>query len=347
MARDSLNTLREARIWTPHLEVNLSSFTFSGDNRSAMSQRERHPCSLHTLLPLSFVMAAAGCAATAPASPVLFVKQVNHWAMPAAGAKIPAPRGLAFDTNGELFVLDDAGRILVFSIDGKLNRHWFMPEYEAGKPEGICLFHDGRIAVADTHYHRVVFFNREGKFLSMHGEHGSESGQFIYLSSLTQDAVGNYYVCEYGGNDRVQKFDVNGNSLAVFGGLGTGDGLFQRPMGIVWKDGSIYVADAINNRIQVFRDDGHFVSILGEEAGIAQLHYPYDLVGGPKEDLFAIEYGGNRVTRLNLQGRTLGTYGTSGHNIGQFSTPWGLAVDQSGRIVVADTGNRRLVELQR
>ena len=181
MARDSLNTLREARIWTPHLEVNLSSFTFSGDNRSAMSQRERHPCSLHTLLPLSFVMAAAGCAATAPASPVLFVKQVNHWAMPAAGAKIPAPRGLAFDTNGELFVLDDAGRILVFSIDGKLNRHWFMPEYEAGKPEGICLFHDGRIAVADTHYHRVVFFNREGKFLSMHGEHGSESGQFIYL----------------------------------------------------------------------------------------------------------------------------------------------------------------------
>jgi len=292
-------------------------------------------------------MAAAGCDATAPTSPSLRVEQVNHWAMPAAGAKIPAPRGLAFDTNGDLFVLDDAGRILVFSVAGKLKRHWFMPEYEVGKPEGICLFHDGRIAVADTHYHRIIFFDREGKVLSMHGEYGSESGQFIYLSSLTQDKAGNYYVCEYGGNDRVQKFDVDGNWIAKFGSFGTDDGQFQRPMGIVWKDGLIYVADAINNRIQVFRDDGRFVSTLGNEADRPRLHYPYDLVGGPENDLFAIEYGGNRVTRLDLHGKTLGTYGATGHDVGQFSTPWGLAVDRSGRVVVADTGNRRLVELER
>lgn len=292
-------------------------------------------------------MAAAGCSATAPASPLLNVQQVNHWAMPAAGAKIPAPRGLAFDTNGDLFVLDDAGRILIFDIHGEQKRHWFMPEYDVGKPEGICLFHDGRIAVADTHYHRIIFFDRDGKVLSMHGEHGSDPGQFIYLSSLTQDDLGNYYVCEYGGNDRVQKFDVDGNWIAEFGGFGTDDGQFQRPMGVVWKDGLIYVADAINNRIQVFRDDGRFVSILGEEAGRPRLHYPYDLVGGPENDLFAIEYGGNRVTRLNLHGKTLGTYGSTGHDVGQFSTPWGLAVDRSGRIVVADTGNRRLVELER
>jgi iron(III) transport system ATP-binding protein len=311
-----------------------------------MPQSGHHPCSLLTLLALA-VVAAAGCDATAPAAPLIAVEQVNHWAMPAAGAKIPAPRGLAFDKNGDLFVLDDAGRILVFDTDGKLNRQWFMPEYEVGKPEGICLFNDGRIAVADTHYHRIVFFNRAGEVLSMHGEYGSEPGQFIYLSSLTQDKAGNYYVCEYGGNDRVQKFGVDGNSLAVFGGFGTDDGQFQRPMGVVWRDGLLYVADAINNRIQVFRDDGCFVSILGEEADRPRLHYPYDLVGGPEDDLFAIEYGGNRVTRLNLQGRTLGIYGSTGHAVGRFSTPWGLAVDQSGRIVVADTGNRRLVELQR
>ena len=118
-------------------------------------------------------------------------------------------------------------------------------------------------------------------------------------------------------------------------------------MGIVWHDSLLYVADAINNRIQMFRDDGQFVRVLGPEADRPRLHYPYDLSAGTGGDLFAIEYGGNRVTQLDLHGNTLGTFGATGHGVGEFSTPWGLAVDSTGRIVVADTGNRRLVELQR
>ncbi|NQV27618.1 MAG: hypothetical protein HQ518_24985 [Rhodopirellula sp.] len=302
---------------------------------------------LSLLVAMIAAVAFSGCDASVPVGSMLNVEQVRNWSMPAAGAKIPAPRGLAFDSNGDLFVLDDAGRVLVFDADGKVLQQWFMPDYDIGKPEGICLFQDGRIGIADTHYHRVVFFDRGGKVLSMHGEYGSGPGQFVYLSAITQDSSGNYYVCEYGGNDRIQKFDVSGKCLASFGGFGTDDGQFQRPMGIVWNDGLIYVADAINNRIQVFRDNGRFVRILGGEVDAPRLHYPYDLAGGPDGDVFAIEYGGNRVTRLNLQGHTLGTFGSTGHGVGEFSTPWGLAVDSNGRIVVADTGNRRLVELQR
>lgn len=288
-----------------------------------------------------------GCEQPADFQNTLRVTQIRNWSMPAAGARIPAPRALAFDSHGDLFVLDDAGRVLVFDSDGKLQRQWFMPEYDVGKPEGICLFQDGRIAVADTHYHRVVLFNHDGDVLSMHGERGSEPGQFVYLSAITQDPSGNYYVCEYGGNDRVQKFDSEGNWLTAFGGFGTAPGEFQRPMGIVWNEGLVYVADAINNRIQVFQDNGEFVEIPGNETASPSLHYPYDLAGGPDGDLFTVEYGGNRVTRLNLLGNTLGTFGATGHETGRFSTPWGLAVDSGGRIVVADTGNRRLVELQR
>ncbi|MDA1160419.1 MAG: hypothetical protein O2983_12500, partial [Planctomycetota bacterium] len=193
----------------------------------------------------------------------------------------------------------------------------------------------------------VVFFDRDGNVLTMHGGLGEQPGQFVYLSAITQDSAGNYYVCEYGGNDRVQKFDVDGNFVVAFGGFGTDDGQFQRPMGIVWRDGLLHVADAINNRIQTFRDDGQFVGLLGSEADRPRLHYPYDLTVGPDGDLFAIEYGGNRVTQLNLRGETRGRFGSTGHGVGEFSTPWGLAVDANGRIVVADTGNRRLVELQR
>ncbi len=296
---------------------------------------------------LIVALASSGCGEAASTAPTITVSKISNWAMPAAGAKIPAPRGLAFDSNGDLFVLDDAGRILVFNPNGTVKHHWSMPESDVGNPEGICLFQDGRIGVADTHYHRVVFFDRDGNLLTMHGELGEQSGQFVYLSAITQDSVGNYYVCEYGGNDRVQKFDVDGNFVVAFGGFGTDDGQFQRPMGIVWRDGLLYVADAINNRIQTFRDDGQFVGLLGSEADRPRLHYPYDLTVGPDGDLVAIEYGGNRVTQLNLRGETLGRFGSTGHGVGEFSTPWGLAVDSNGRIVVADTGNRRLVELQR
>lgn len=324
-----------------------SAIYFWRSYQHGMSQLIRNNSFFRRQLALAIVLTAAGCDATAPTAKSIPIKHVNVWAMPAAGAKIPAPRGLAFDSKGDLFVLDDAGRILVFDVAGKVYRQWSMPESDIGNPEGICLFHDGRIGVADTHYHRIVFFDLDGNVLSMHGEHGSEAGQFIYLSSLTQDDVGNYYVCEYGGNDRVQKFDVDGNFLLAFGGFGTDDGQFQRPMGIVWRGGLLYVADSINNRIQVFNDDGEFLEVLGRDAGRPRLHYPYDLVGGPNDDLFAIEYGGNRVTQLSLKGETLGTFGSTGHDVGQFSTPWGLAVDSNGRIAVADTGNRRLVELQR
>ena len=42
----------------------------------------------------------------------------------------------------------------------------------------------------------------------------------------------------------------------------------------------------------------------------------------------------------------MGRYGTAGSDLGQFVTPWGLAVDSQLRCRVADTGNRRVITLQ-
>jgi DNA-binding beta-propeller fold protein YncE len=279
--------------------------------------------------------------------PELPVREVHQWSMPPEETSIPAPRGMTFGPQQELYVLDNAGRVLVFDRHGKLIRKWFMPEYTVGKPEGIWIFRDGRIGVADTHYHRVVFFNANGDVLGMHGSLGEQPGQFIYPVALVQDHAGNYYVGEYGGNDRIQKFSEDGRFLLSFGAFGTEAGQFQRPSGLVWRDGMIYVADAINNRIQVFRDTGELVGPLSFNGQTPPLHYPYNLARGPDDDLFVIEYGAGRVTRLSLTGQVLGTFGSDGSQPGQFHTPWGLAVDETGRIMVADTGNRRMVELQR
>jgi DNA-binding beta-propeller fold protein YncE len=223
-----------------------------------------------------------------------------------------------------------------------------MPDARNGNPEGACVFLDGRIAVADTHYSRVVFFNHDGKVVGMLGSAGHGPSQFVYPVCVTQDPHGNFYIGEYGGNDRVQKFSVDGKFLLQIGRCGTGPGEFERASGVVWHEGLLYIADSFNNRIQIFSDTGEFRAVFGAPGTKVELGYPYALALGPQSDLFVIEYSTARVSRFDLKsGRLLGRFGSPGRGEGQFATPWGIDVDSKGTILVADTDNRRIVELLR
>lgn len=269
----------------------------------------------------------------------------TYWLMPSEGTRVPAPRAVHITPQQELYVLDNAGRVLVFDSNGKILRQWWMPEYSVGKPEKICLLRDGRLAVADTHYHRVVFFDTEGKVVGTWGKYGRGEGEFIFPVALAQDDKDNLYVCEYGNNDRVQKFSASGEFLTQFGSFGTAPGQFMRPSGIVWHDQKLYVVDAFNNRIQYFTDSGEYLGIFGNSGDVG-LNYPYDLVRSVSGDFYVVEYGAGRVSKFNSEGRLLGHYGKTGTGENQLSTPWGLTVDANNRVWVADTGNRRILEWQ-
>lgn len=276
------------------------------------------------------------------------VAEVHLWPMPPAGSRIPQPRSITNGEPGELIVLDNAGRILIFNEEGVLQRQWSMPDNRDGNPEGACRLADGRIAVADTHYHRVVFFDHKGVLLSTMGREGTEPGRFIFPVKITEDATGHFYVAEYGGNDRVQKFTAQGHFVLEFGGFSTAPGHFQRPGGLLWHEGRVYVTDVVNNRIQVFDDNGLFLHVLGADhngAPMLSLKLPYDVAMGPQHRLYIVEYSSGRLTVVEPDGRLVGRYGSPGRGLGQFATPWGVAVLSDTRIVIADTGNRRLVEV--
>lgn len=307
---------------------------------------------LRVCLLLFVLVGLGGCAADAGEN-TLPVREagIRSWMLPNDGPKIPAPRGLHVDGENELYILDDAGRVLVYDPQRKLDRQWHMPAYDVGKPEGLCVLKDGRVAVADTHYHRVVFFDDDGNVLGMLGEYGHGPSQFIYPVAVLQDDDGDFYVCEYGGNDRVQKFSPDGTFLLQIGAPGIHQGEFMRPSGAVWRDGLLYIVDAFNNRIQIFTDEGEFRGYFGggDAAGAAgrggELFYPYDIAQSSDGSLFVVEYKSNRVTCYAADGTLVGRFGSGGTTTGQFATPWGIAVDPQGRIYVADTGNRRMVEL--
>ncbi len=295
-----------------------------------------------TLLGLLACFAVTGCDEDAE-GPQLAIAAERRFSLPVKGSELPAPRDIAVGQNDEMIVLDNAGRVLIYDAQGKLDRQWDMPESSVGNPEGACVLDDGRIVVADTHYHRVVIFDSQGNVTSMFGELGREPGQFIYPVAVTVDPSGNLYVAEYGENDRIQKFDSNNRFVTSFGSFGTGKGQFQRPSGIVWLGGKIYAVDAFNSRVHVFSDSGRHEGLL-DIRGVG-LHYPYDLSLGPDGRLYIVEYGAGRITVITTDGEIVGRFGSTGSGQGQFATPWGLAVDTRGRIWVADTGNRRIVEV--
>jgi sugar lactone lactonase YvrE len=298
---------------------------------------------LSATLALCLAMSGAGCSSPAEGKTIPLTVARTH-VLPVVGAALPTPRALACTPRDELLVLDDKGRVLVYDATGRLDRSWEMPAHDIGNPEGVVMLRDGNIAVADTHYHRVVIFDDHGGVVSMFGEDGEGPGQFIYPADVTQDADGFLYVSEYGGNDRVQKFTESGEFVVQFGTVGTGPGQFQRASGLLWHEKTLFVADAINNRVQAFRDDGTFLRVVTDPVG-GELDYPYEIALAADDTLYVVEYKAGRVTQLTRAGEVVGRFGETGRGVGQFWTPWGLAVTSDGRILVADTGNRRIVEL--
>ena len=72
------------------------------------------------------------------------------------------------------------------------------------------------------------------------------------------------------------------------------------------------------------------------------MRYPYDLAIGPDHCLYVCEYGNHRVQKFDLDGKSLGVWGTAGRGPGQLFNPYALAVDSQGNVSVVDSNNHRV-----
>ena len=89
-------------------------------------------------------------------------------------------------------------------------------------------------------------------FLGAFGRLGSEPGQLRFPYNVELLSDGTLVVCEYG-NNRVQRFDPDGNSLGIWGEAGRSPGQLAYPWALtVLEDDRILVVDSGNNRMQIF-----------------------------------------------------------------------------------------------
>ncbi len=147
-------------------------------------------------------------------------------------------------------------------------------------------------------------------------------------------------------------------AISVFGSAGSGDGQFSSPHGIsVGSDGSIYIADGLNNqRVEKFDAAGKFVAHIGGPSGENNLNppaglfkEPWDVAAAPDGSIYVADTWNHRVQHLKADGTFISAWGTYSNTGGQaagadsgFFGPRGIAIDANGRVLVADTGNKRI-----
>jgi DNA-binding beta-propeller fold protein YncE len=194
----------------------------------------------------------------------------------------------------------------------------------------------------------------EGKGISLSTDQilGGD-GQLNLPRSLAVASDGSIYVSDTG-NHRILHMTNDGDVLHTWGIFTDGSqveggappGTFYEPWGIaIGPEGSVYVADTWNHRVQKFSSDGQFLTQWGSfgqaETGTA-FWGPRDIAVDESGRVLVTDTGNKRIVIFDLDGNYITEFGGAGLLAGQFDEPVSLAVDEDGLIYVTDTWNQRI-----
>ncbi len=302
----------------------------------------------------------------------------DRWAQVPEGWTWNEVTAIATDSRDRVFVFNRGEHpMLVFNRDGSFVTSW--GERVFARPHGITIGPDDMVYCTDDLDHTVKKFTPEGKLLLSLGTSGKPSNTgatsidyrtirhagepFYFPTNVALSASGEIFVTDGYGNARVHKFSPDGQLLLSWGEPGSGAGQFHVPHGIaIDRDGTVFVADRENSRLQLFSQDGRY---LGERTDIARpCQVAFDATG----NLYVAELGyragmwpgttaptpdatGGRVSVFTPSGELLARWG-GGENPtapGDFFAPHDICVDQHGDVYLAEVvmsagGNRGLVD---
>jgi DNA-binding beta-propeller fold protein YncE len=299
------------------------------------------------------------------------------WAKLPPGVTWLEVAAVATDSRDRVFVFNRGDHpLLVFDPDGNLLASW--GEGLFVRPHGLTIRPDNSVYCTDDLGHVVHQFTPDGRLVTTLGTKGkpSDTGAtsvdfrtiqragppFHYPTNVALSAAGDLYITDGYGNARVHRFDPDGRLRFSWGEPGSGPGQFRVPHGIaIDRNGTVYVADRENSRLQLFTTEGEYLS---EWTDLAR---PSQVFIDPAGDVYVAELGyragmwpgttapspdapGGRMSVFDAHGKLKARWGggRAPCAAGDFFAPHDVCVDSRGDIYVAEVvwsagGNRGLV----
>jgi hypothetical protein len=248
--------------------------------------------------------------------------------------------------------------VLVFDTSGNLLRHWGGEGAGYQWPEsehGIFIDDNDFVWLAGNGKKdgQLLKFTMDGRFVLQIGKQGqgNDSNSTERLGSPADVAVDvlarEVFAADGYANRRVVVFDSD-TKTPPYDPAKPPSQQFGNPVHCIRlaKDGLLYVCDRTNDRLQVFRRDGTFVSEHIFEKNTLGTGSVYDLVFSPDTEqkfIYMID-GMNGEIRIvdRVSKQPLARFGRPGRQAGQFTALHNIAVDRQGNIYTAEvnTGQR-------
>lgn len=260
-----------------------------------------------------------------------------EWARLLSGMSLQGPSGVAVDSTDHVYVFQRQGpAVLVFDKGGRVQRVWQRQDGVPADAHHIHVGPDDAVYLTDRDAHQVLQYDRAGRLVRSLGtrDRASLQAPFNHPADVCVAPSGELYVADGYGNSSVHRFSAEGDYISSFGSPGSGPGQFRVPHSIrVSQDGRVYVADRENHRVQVFTEDGEFLSEwtdfkcpMGVHIDAAQVVYVTDQV--PRISIYTLD------GELLARGRT-------------FEGAHQVYTDSEGSIYGIDTANQRIQKFVR
>ena len=261
------------------------------------------------------------------------------------------PYGLAVDSKGRLFVADTkVGAVFIFDTETRnvdLIKNGVNARFN--RIIGLAMDDNDRLFVSDPGLRHVLVFNKDHKAEDVVTEGLASPGglaidtknRLLYVSDVDLDQV---LVYDADTLKPLKKLGTTGHNHEL-----TTPGDFAKPGGLaVDAEGNLYVADTLNNRIEIFDADGQFVSTFGKAGdGPGYFARPKGVAIDSDGHVWVADGMQDRVQVFNKEGQLLISFGGHGLLPGQFRALVAIAIDnQRNRVYTSEISPGRAQEFQ-
>ncbi|MES1167077.1 MAG: peptidyl-alpha-hydroxyglycine alpha-amidating lyase family protein [Pseudomonadota bacterium] len=263
--------------------------------------------------------------------PPLPYKVDANWPQLPKGYNFGECSGVDVDKQGNVWVFNRGNwPLMQFNRAGKFLQAWPIETFRVLSSHGVRVGPDGSLWCVDVQGHVVFKLNPDtGRILMVIGNRQGTPGNndaedaFNQPTNVGFRANGDIYVSDGYVNARVIEFTADGNYVRHWGKPGTGDGEFNLAHDVaVDSKGLVYVADRRNERVQVFDENGKFITKW------TNIGSPWGLYYVAKENaIYMCDGKYDRILKLGLDGQVLGVLSSYGKAPGKLDYVHSIAVD--------------------